>query len=205
MFGILAVIIVIVIGCLSGKLCEGLIMIAPFMLIRKFSGGYHLNSPVVCFVLSALLISGAILVSDALVSATALFWLSCVVFAAYVSIFSLSPIDSESRRLTEKEKAVFRRISRILASVIVTVYFLLLAVGQPHYCIAIIALLQVPCIIAPGYQRSQKPLFKIWHCAPQYRALRVNARSALTSLCGFTLDFTSLKTCAKFLLLDSFG
>lgn len=156
MFGLLPVAIVVVVGSLSGKLCEGLIMITPFMLIRKFSGGYHLSSPIVCFILSVLIISGAILVSDTLVSATALFWLSCVVFAAYIGIFSLSPIDSESRRLTEKEKTAFRKIARILASIAVAVYFLLLAVGQPHYAvpvaigIVIVALLQVPCIIHRG-------------------------------------------------------
>ena len=36
---------------------EGLLMILPFMLIRKFSGGFHLKSSTVCLVSSTLLLS----------------------------------------------------------------------------------------------------------------------------------------------------
>ena len=36
------IIIVIVIGIFTGNVVEGLVMIAPFIFIRKYSGGFHM-------------------------------------------------------------------------------------------------------------------------------------------------------------------
>ena len=36
--------LVILISGIMGKLCEGIVIIIPFMVLRKFSGGFHASS-----------------------------------------------------------------------------------------------------------------------------------------------------------------
>ena len=57
LFGLLPIFIAVVLGLAFGMLREGLLMITPFMLIRKFSGGYHLDSPKLCVILSTALLA----------------------------------------------------------------------------------------------------------------------------------------------------
>ena len=57
LFSLLPLILIMLLGCASGMLLEGVLMIVPFILVRKFSGGFHLQSPGVCFVSSLLLLS----------------------------------------------------------------------------------------------------------------------------------------------------
>lgn len=50
LFSLLPLILIMLLGCASGMLLEGVLMIVPFILVRKFSGGFHLQSPgVLCF------------------------------------------------------------------------------------------------------------------------------------------------------------
>ena len=57
LFGLLPIFIVVVLGLAFRMVREGLLMITPFMLIRKFSGGDHLASPKLCVLLSSILIA----------------------------------------------------------------------------------------------------------------------------------------------------
>lgn len=44
------------IGTILGKPIESLFLIVPFVFLRKFSGGYHLSSPIKCFLTSTALL-----------------------------------------------------------------------------------------------------------------------------------------------------
>ena len=51
-FSVAPLFLVFVIGSFLDIALEGVIFLLPFLLIRKFSGGFHLKSPVVCFISS---------------------------------------------------------------------------------------------------------------------------------------------------------
>ena len=57
LFSLLPLCLIVILGCITGMVIEGLLMILPFMLIRKFSGGFHLKSPGICLLSSTLLLS----------------------------------------------------------------------------------------------------------------------------------------------------
>ena len=44
------------IGALFGSAVQGVLTITPFVILRKFSGGYHAKSARVCFISSSLLL-----------------------------------------------------------------------------------------------------------------------------------------------------
>ena len=51
------------IGALFGSAVQGVLTITPFVILRKFSGGYHAKSARVCFISSSLLLVLCILIS----------------------------------------------------------------------------------------------------------------------------------------------
>ena len=129
---------------------EGILMVIPFMLIRKFSGGFHLNSSAVCFVSSTVLLSLFIfIVKFVTISAQIPLFTGGVVLAA-IQIFLCSPIDNEARKLSEKETVTFRTVARVMVIVFLAVYVILTCVKQWRFSvpvgagIIITALLQLP-------------------------------------------------------------
>ena len=152
LFSLLPLCLVIIIGCAVNMVIEGILMVIPFMLIRKFSGGFHLNSSAVCFVSSTALLSLFIfIVKFVTISAQISLFTGGVVLAA-IQIFLCSPIDNEARKLSEKETVTFRTVARVMVIVFLAIYVILTCVKQLRLSvpvgagIIITALLQLPCL-----------------------------------------------------------
>lgn len=60
-WGLLPIIISLLLGMLFGLVIESLVLVLPFILLRKFSGGFHLKSPALCLLCSTALLSGALM------------------------------------------------------------------------------------------------------------------------------------------------
>lgn len=116
------IIIVIVIGIFIGNVVEGLVMIAPFIFIRKYSGGFHMKKMSACLITSVITL---------LICMIAIKYLKCdviihcgVVLANGV-ITLFSPIDNENRRLSIKEKERYRIIAIVLTWLFTALYVFL--------------------------------------------------------------------------------
>lgn len=137
-------------GIIMGVFWQSVILMIPFMTIRKYSGGYHAKNPTVCFVTSCLLLFlciGASAFVEYNIS---------VIFLMLMSVISLiinSPIDSENRRLEEIEKRRYRYVTVTQTLFYLSVSLGLYAINQPVYalCISIgiilSAGLQLPCLL----------------------------------------------------------
>lgn len=151
LFSLFPLCFVMIIGRALGMFVEGILMIVPFILIRKFSGGYHLNSSVVCFISSILLLSASLALISMVLSTESYEIFFCAVVLAALQIFACSPIDSKARELNEKEKTLFRKIARLMIGAFLAFSLLLYAIGADKFAIPIgmgiiiTALLQLPC------------------------------------------------------------
>ena len=110
LFSLLPLILIMLLGCASGMLLEGVLMIVPFILVRKFSGGFHLQSPGVCFVSSLLLLSAFLFLIRLVSMKQSFILLSCLAVASTLQLFFCSPIDNEVRKLSEKERAACKKV-----------------------------------------------------------------------------------------------
>lgn len=152
LFSLFPLCLVMIIGRALGMFVEGILMIVPFILIRKFSGGYHLNSSVVCFISSILLLSTSLALISMILSTESYEIFFCAVVLAALQIFACSPIDSKARELNEKEKTLFRKIARLMIGAFLAFSLLLYAIGADKFAIPIgvgiiiTALLQLPCV-----------------------------------------------------------
>lgn len=151
--GLSPVFIILSLGTVSGMLHEGILLIIPFMAIRKFSGGYHLKSAKWCFILSVITLSLALFCINKITEGQYYVFLTYAVLFSVLILYCFSPIDSDARKLSKKEKHVFQLIARIISTVIFLLYLLFLFYGLNSICSALgmgiimSALLQIPCII----------------------------------------------------------
>ena len=161
-WGLLPFIIVTVWGIIFNALRESTLLILPFMLIRKFSGGYHLSNPGICFATSTILLGFAVWGLTVINSTTSSAGLSVAVFLSVVIICVFSPIDSEARRLSEKEIRIFGRWARVIAIAMLIVYIIFLVFKQNYiafpigFGIVLPACLQMPVLIKRLFANTQK-------------------------------------------------
>lgn len=160
LFGMLPIFIILVLGFTCGMVYEGIIMLIPYMLIRKFSGGYHLNSPTVCLICSSLLLSLALALVKFISCTNHLHLFSLATSISVVILYILSPIDSDARRLSERERLVFRNVSRIIALCTFLIYIGLLCFQSIRNAIPvgmginIAAFLQLPCLVDRVFKKN---------------------------------------------------
>ena len=142
-------ILVLMFGAIMGSVAEGVLMIIPFMAIRKFSGGYHAKKEWHCLVSSSLLLTACVYLTGQLKYGIVM---NGLVTASIISLIVFSPMDTENRRLDVEEKKQYKIFTCVIVLVIVMVYFALVMFHAYNYavCIAIGLMLsagvQVPCI-----------------------------------------------------------
>ncbi len=157
-FSMVPLCLVTILGGVTGMVVEGILMLLPFMLIRKFSGGFHLKSSSICLISSTLLLAMFLFVIRIVIVEQHVILFICFVAASAIQIFFCSPIDNEARKLNEKEAAMFKKIARIMSTLFFTLYIVLLLFGQLRVSIPIgggiilTALLQIPCFFTSKHR-----------------------------------------------------
>lgn len=132
---------------------EGILFIIPFIFLRKFTGGFHFSSAWLCALVSIVVLSAFLLGIKVLLLLSPSIPAYVAVYLSLIPIVSLSPIDSVNRRLTHKERAIFRKIAICLGTIFVALFTLFMLLGVPHIAIPIgagvvlTALLQLPCFL----------------------------------------------------------
>lgn len=107
-----------IIGLVSGMLLESLLMFLAFSIVRRYAGGFHAKTPLRCYFSS---IAAIILVLFLISVFTK--WENDVAFYlvlafSNLTIWIVSPIESSNKKLSYKEKKVFKVISIALSSII---------------------------------------------------------------------------------------
>lgn len=152
-WGLLPVIISLLLGVLFGLVIESLVLVLPFILLRKFSGGFHLKSPALCLLCSTTLLSGALLAIKELLNIPDPTLLTPFVLLAVLSLWVHSPISSVWKKLSCKEIRIFRTVARSIAFLCLTGHLLMAFTQQFTISIPLgvgtilTALLQMPCIL----------------------------------------------------------
>lgn len=102
----------IVFGICMGRVKESVMITLPFMLIRKFSGGYHTKHAWSCMICSCLLLFLCITLSSYITAG----WLfNFFTIGATVSLICFSPIEHENKVLDQEEHIRYKKITAILA------------------------------------------------------------------------------------------
>ncbi|MGB4657905.1 MAG: accessory gene regulator B family protein [Mobilitalea sp.] len=127
------------IGIITGRLIEILVFLLPFITLRSFSGGFHLDNKITCYICSNLILMipayakeiGNVLVKTWQGSAYAIG--IAFVLCSVGIIFSLCPMDSKKRKLDLAEKKHLKIRARLILTVQLGVLGLLYFIGFKVY------------------------------------------------------------------------
>ncbi|MGN0393836.1 MAG: accessory gene regulator B family protein [Coprococcus sp.] len=100
----------ILIGVFMKMLSESIVFILAFMILRSYTGGYHINSGIGCYIVSCISIIIAMLFCRVGIFEYIIFdLLICIVSGILIYVYS--PMEHENRPLNIKERKLFRRRS----------------------------------------------------------------------------------------------
>lgn len=142
---------------------QSVMIIIPFVILRKFSGGYHAKHSWTCMTGSCLLLLLCIRLSFHIQYG----WTSVsVAVVAGASLIYLSPIDNENRVLSDEEHHLYKWVTAVLVVILLLADVLFLLCGL-HTCSSCISIgiiltsgLQYPCVLSKLRQRIEKKLPK---------------------------------------------
>lgn len=135
--------------CFGSMRC-GIIMILPFMILRKYSGGFHAKRLWSCLIGSSLLLILCIFLCMRLFYSEALFFITA---ASAISLIQFSPIENNNRKLELVEKRQYKKITMIsvIAFFVVAIILLWMDKDRDAIClfigIQLTAALQIPCLL----------------------------------------------------------
>lgn len=145
-------------GLCMGCIVRSVMIVFPFVLIRKFSGGYHAKHAWVCFICSCLLLFLCIVASFYIRSG----WLLAILtIGAAVSLVCFSPIEHVNRELSPEENTLYKKITAILVVIFLLMDVLFFSCRLYTYsvCISIGILLsaglQLPCIFKKVFKETK--------------------------------------------------
>ncbi len=146
--------LVLILSIFLHMVAEGILLIIPFILIRKFCGGFHFQSSVLCGIVSTLVLTAFLLGIRLVLDTSGYGWWCVALLLSVAQVIIFSPIDSEGRRLTQNEKKVFKKIAIALSIITVIVCAVLAAFHQMWAAVSIgsglilSAALQFPCLFS---------------------------------------------------------
>lgn len=127
----------LLLGIILGKIYQSLVLILSFMALRSYSGGYHANTPLQCYLLTVMSISAALSIMK-FITIDRFICLGLLVLSSVV-ILLFSPIGTKNKPLDEIEKIIYRKKTIIVWSVetCVAIVFIILDITEIHIAITL--------------------------------------------------------------------
>lgn len=138
------------IGFCVGSVKHGVTLIFPFIVLRKFSGGYHAKNLQTCILGSGFLLFLCTMLS---MHVQCDWKLAIATVIASVSLIVFSPIDSENRRLDIDERRTYKKLTVFFVIFFglldITLFLLEKYIYVICFSVGILltAGLQVPCVV----------------------------------------------------------
>lgn len=145
-------------GACMGCVDRSVLIVIPFMFIRKFSGGYHTKHTWSCLMWSSLLLFLCVVLSFNIKCGWILAFLT---IGAAVSLICNSPIDNENRSLSCEEHIRYKGMTTVLVIIFlfINILFFMCHLQMYSVCVSIgimlSAGLQLPCIFR-GFMKMLK-------------------------------------------------
>lgn len=141
------------VGAFMHSFWECLVFIILFSAIRSYSGGYHADTRIQCFIQSVLMFVIVFAVLKVYTYFIPQILITSVIFA--ISLWFSSPIDTENRRLSDDERRLFKNKTRIFLCIeaIIAVVFYLLDYGS-IFCAVMLAVITSGVLMLAGYIKN---------------------------------------------------
>lgn len=119
---------VLIIGLILGMLWQAMLFLFVFVSVRRFSGGFHFGSQLLCYLSMCVTCPTVLLI----IKHSANNFIPTVIAMAISNVVLLifSPVQAVEKPLDKKEKVVYGTIARLIIVVIDVIYAVLCFFGQ---------------------------------------------------------------------------
>lgn len=107
----------VVFGIATGRLGMVLVFLLFYVTLRSYSGGIHSRSKLNCFILSMLILLVPVYTYQWFFEVVEEPWIIIMGIISFLSIWMLSPVESENKPLDEMEQRVYKKVSRVTVMV----------------------------------------------------------------------------------------
>lgn len=130
---------VLFIGAVFRMVLESIVFYASYAVLRKFAGGYHAGTPVRCYLLSLIVVAGALFAVGHTGSSYILLLSSLLLPPAAGVIFVLSPVEDGNKPLEGSEAKHYRKTATIILIIelILAAAFFLLGLQRITFIISL--------------------------------------------------------------------
>lgn len=104
------IVLAVLIGLILRCPMEAIIMVVPFMTLRKFCGGLHLKKLYVCLIVSTMIFFLSLLF---VIYTTLLHLWYCIYVFDGVAILIMCPLDNVNKEILTKEQQLYKKISLV--------------------------------------------------------------------------------------------
>lgn len=116
--GFFGAFIILFIGIMLGMESETVVFLGTFLLIRKFSGGFHFNKYINCFISSNLCLLIVLLFIKFIKKSNGVECIfDIILILSSISICLFAPMDNKNKKITRKQKFIFKIVSLMILSV----------------------------------------------------------------------------------------
>ncbi|MDD3138494.1 MAG: accessory gene regulator B family protein [Lachnospiraceae bacterium] len=145
------------IGILTRRLEIVLVFLFFYASLRTFSGGYHMESKLLCYVFSSLILLIPVYTKDWVLSHIPMAALVIIGVLAVVIIMVLSPVESIHKRLEPEERKFFRRVSHCIVSIQFCIVVGLLFLDMYDFCYTgYVSILLVALFMGIGWTTTKR-------------------------------------------------
>lgn len=110
--------LLLILGIVLNKVILTLFFISTFIILRSCTGGYHAESFIGCFVITTLIYLSELLINCLLLDKYKTVLGMIFVIVSTLVIYRVSPVEHKNNPLSLDEKKKFKKMSRIIISVI---------------------------------------------------------------------------------------
>lgn len=114
--------ITLLIGYILGMMWHSLLYLLTYIPIRTYGGGFHAKTPLRCYCSSVILVIATLLAMK-LIPWTPFICIIGITFSI-VFIIILAPIEDKNKPFSAKEKTVFKKRTRIILFIEITLYII---------------------------------------------------------------------------------
>lgn len=124
--GIINIFITILIGMFFGMLKECVCLFITFFILRKFTGGLHASKYIHCLISSIVLMILSLFIIQYLEQNSCYMLFLGILIVSTILIWIFAPIDNKRKKLSIKEKKVYKYFSVILSLIflLIVLFFL---------------------------------------------------------------------------------
>lgn len=139
LMSVLHIATVTVIGIALSALMQAVIFYLTFILLRKCAGGYHASNPVNCYIFSVCVTVAAMLILKQAIKQNSFnIYLMIAELVGIALVIILSPLDTKSNILNDKEKKLLKKISIFLVLLESVIAHIFIWINKSEYGLPII-------------------------------------------------------------------